>query len=116
MPGVEILNTTIHYKTALPTWVIIVMVVVIAIPLLIAFIGLIRDDDFLRLLGFTCFIVGAAIAALIGISALKPTDKIDYIEYEVLVDDSVSFAEFNKKYEIVNQKGKIYIVREKGND
>lgn len=35
MPGVEILNTTIHYKEVLPTWAIIVIIAIIAIPMLI---------------------------------------------------------------------------------
>ena len=34
----------------------------------------------------------------------------------MLVDDSVSLTEFNEKYGIVNQKGKIYVIREKEND
>ena len=35
---------------------------------------------------------------------------------KIIDDDSVSFTEFNEKYEIVSQKGKIYVVREKEND
>ena len=34
----------------------------------------------------------------------------------MLVDVSVSFTELNEKYEIVSQKCKIYVVREKEND
>ena len=32
MPGVEILNTTIHYKEVLPTWTLIVIIAIIVIP------------------------------------------------------------------------------------
>ena len=35
---------------------------------------------------------------------------------KIIDDDSVSLTEFNEKYEIVSQKGKIYVVREKEND
>ena len=35
-------------------------------------------------------------------------------EYKVTIDDSVSMNEFMDKYEIINQEGKIYTVREKG--
>ena len=52
----------------------------------------------------------------IGKNIWQTTNEIEYIEHEVLVDDSVSLTEFNEKYGIVNQKGKIYVVREKGND
>lgn len=113
MTGVEILNTTIHYKEALPTWAIITIVTIIVIPVIIAIIGMIQSDDFLAILGLILFLVGAVSAILIGVTAEKPTDEIDYIEYEMLIEDTVSFAEFNEKYEIINQKGKIYVVREK---
>lgn len=116
MPGVEILNTTIHYKEALPTWAIIVMIAVIVIPISLMTIGKIIDNDDMLLIGITSFLIGCVLAAGIRLFAYGPTDKIDYIEHEVLIDDSVSLAEFNEKYEIVSQKGKIYVVREKGND
>ena len=32
---------------------------------------------------------------------------------KIIDDDSVSLTEFNEKYEIVSQKGKIYVIREK---
>lgn len=35
---------------------------------------------------------------------------------KIIDDDSVSLTAFNEKYEIVSQKGKIYVVREKEND
>lgn len=33
--------------------------------------------------------------------------------YKVTIDDSVSINEFNKKYEIINQDGLIYTIKEK---
>ena len=44
----------------------------------------------------------------------QPANTIDYIEHEAFIDDSVPFVEFNKKYNVIDQKGKIYIIREKG--
>ena len=116
MPGVEILNTTIHYKEVLPTWAIIVIIAIIAIPMLIAVIGQISGSELIKCTGISFLLVGIVFAAFIGIISLKPTDKINYIEHEVLIDDSVSLTEFNEKYEIVSQKGKIYVIREKEND
>lgn len=116
MPGVEILNTTIHYKEVLPTWAIIVIIAIIAIPILIAVIGQISGSELIKYTGISFLLVGIVFAAFIGIISLKPTDKINYIEHEVLIDDSVSLTEFNEKYEIVSQKGKIYVVKEKEND
>ena len=116
MPGVEILNTTIHYKEVLPTWAIIVILAIIAIPMLIAVIGQISGSEITKYAGISFLLVGMVSAAFIGIVSPKPTDKINYIEHEVLVDDSVSLTEVTKKYEIVSQKGKIYVIREKEND
>lgn len=114
MPGVEILNTTIHYKEVMPTWVLIVIIAIIVIPAVASLIGEIQDKDLLSTIGHISLIFGLCVALVMGTKIRQTTNQIDYIEYEVLVDDSVSFTEFNEKYEIVSQKGKVYIIREKG--
>lgn len=118
MPGVEILNTTIHYKEVLPTWVIIVIIAIIVIPAMAMIIGSNVHSDLLFTIGGISYILGLGfvLALIIGSTIRQTTNEIEYIEHEVLVDDSVSFTEFNEKYEIVSQKGKIYVVREKEND
>lgn len=97
----------------LPTCAIIIIIAIIAIPMLIVVISQISGSEVTKCTGISCLLVGMVFAAFIGIISLKPTDKINYIEYEVLVDDSVSFTEFTEKYEIIKQKGKIYVIREK---
>lgn len=116
MPGVEILNTTIHYKEVLPTWVIIVIIAIIVIPAMAMLIGAIVRSDLLFTIGSISFILGLCVALVMGTKIRQTTNEIEYIEHEVLVDDSVSLTELNEKYEIVSQKGKIYIIREKEND
>lgn len=116
MPGVEILNTTIHYKEVLPTWVIIVIIAIIVIPAMAMLIGSSVHSDLLVTIGGISLILGFVLALIIGSTIRQTTNEIEYIEHEVLVDDSVSFTEFNEKYETVSQKGKIYVVREKEND
>ena len=37
----------------------------------------------------------------------------DYVKYEVILDDSVSMNKFMEKYEILEQRDKIYVVKEK---
>ena len=44
----------------------------------------------------------------------NPTDY--ETQYKITIDDSVSMNEFNEKYEIIDQEGKIYTVREKSNN
>ena len=40
-----------------------------------------------------------------------------YVEtrYEVTIDDSVSMKEFAEKYEIIEERGKIFVIKEKTN-
>lgn len=116
MPGVEILNTTIHYKEVLPTWAIIVIISIIVIPAVVSLIGEIQDKDLLSTIGRISLIFGLCVALVMGTKIRQTTNQIDYIEHEVLINDLVSFTEFTEKYEIVSQKGKIYVVREKEND
>lgn len=54
---------------------------------------------------------GAFFGTLIGTTTGEP---IEYeTRYKVVIDDSISMNEFTEKYEIIDQDGKIYIVREK---
>ena len=50
-----------------------------------------------------------AIVALIGI--FGPREEIT--RYQVLIDETVSFVEFNKRYEIISQNGTIYTIQER---
>ena len=48
---------------------------------------------------------------VLGICVVKTPPET---RYQVLIDESVSMTEFFEKYEIVEQEGKIYTVKEKG--
>ena len=97
----------------LPTWTLIVIIAIIVIPAVVSLIGEIQDKDLLSTIGRISLIFGLCVALLMGTKIRQTTNQIDYIEHEVLINDSVSLTEFNEKYEIVSQKGKIYVVREK---
>ena len=64
-------------------------------------------------------IAGCLVAALLGIFAFAgvvvATNKpVEYeTHYKVTIDDSVSMNEFLDKYEIIDQEGKIYTVKER---
>lgn len=54
---------------------------------------------------------GAFLGPIIGYNSGEP---IEYeTQYKVTIDDSVSMTEFLDKYEIIDQDGKIYTVRER---
>ena len=59
-------------------------------------------------------IIGGLLAGMIGDMACIPTKYTN--QYKVTISDEVSMNEFNEKYEIIDQEGKIYIVRERENE
>lgn len=59
-------------------------------------------------------ILAVLIGAMLGITITAIKNQNLYPErYEVLIDSKIDFNEFHNKYEIIDQKGKIYIIREK---
>ena len=116
MNGVEVLSQTIIYEVSQ------VQGLVPLITFIGAVIGLIINIFYWRRAKFDVsdleiILVLAVAGLLIGLWAesitLQTTDAIDYIEYKVTVDDSVSMNEFLDKYEILDQEGKIYTVKER---
>jgi hypothetical protein len=116
MTGVEILTSTEVAVVWEFNWVVfwIVSSIILVIVAAIGFWQWLRDYcDFLIVP--TLIVVGlfggVVIGALLGSTSSKP---IEYtMEHKVIASDDVLLNEFNKKYEIVGQEGKIYIVREK---
>jgi hypothetical protein len=56
-------------------------------------------------------IAGGSFGSIIGTYLQQPVEYTT--EYKVTISDDVSLNEFNEKYEIVGQDGKIYTVRER---
>ena len=56
----------------------------------------------------TVFVICIAIGIFIGYGIEEKETH-----YEVTIDDSVSMSEFNEKYEIIEQRGEIYTVKER---
>ena len=72
-----------------------------------------RGKDKVDLYGGIITLILAVISFLLFIYGLLPSQKVAYTEYQVTIDDSVSFNEFTEKYEIIDSDGKIYTVKEK---
>lgn len=84
----------------------------------------------LLVLGFLSLLIGAIAnslgfvqtgAIMMGCSFILflislPVDAMtqipDYTKYEVIIDDSVSMSEFMNTYEVLEQRGQIYVVKE----
>ena len=116
MTGVEILSSETIYEIEHFWWLIPLFA---GIGLLIGLILVIIDwidcgFDAECIIGIFALTAVFALAGVVGsfISEHK-TDVIDYIEYKVTIDDSVPLNEFLDKYEILDQEGKIYTVKER---
>jgi hypothetical protein len=58
-------------------------------------------------------IAGVLLGLMIGGILAQKTDEVE-TTYKVIVSEEVSVNEFFDKYEIINQEGKIYTVKERG--
>lgn len=116
MNGVEILSSETIYQTEVYWWLIPLFA---GIGLLIGLIVAIKEWIDCGFSGEGIFCIVALIIACVYVGCFfalmseHKTDTVDHIEYKVTIDDSVSMNEFLDKYEILDQEGKIYTVREK---
>lgn len=62
-------------------------------------------------IGLLVAVIGCLFGGLIGRAAGEPTEF--ETQYKVTISDEVPMNEFLEKYEIVDQEGKIYIIRER---
>ena len=56
---------------------------------------------------------GKVLGAFAFIFTVHETDELDYVKYQVTISDEVSLNDFMDKYEILDQEGKIYTVKER---
>lgn len=117
MTGVEILSTAevvVEYSYSWTTF----KIVLIAMCAIGGLIGVLLSFDSYRD-WWEGLILGAVIGILVGIllGAMMTSltgEPIAYeTQYKVTINESVSMVEFLDKYEILDQEGKIYTVREK---
>ena len=50
---------------------------------------------------------------IININGMILSNSAEITTYEVTISDEVSFKDFTSKYEIIEQRGEIYIVKER---
>lgn len=111
MQGVEILDITHKYACLTnPIWALILCIV--AIIICIAGICTIGNDRVQKILiSLTIPLTVGIIACLVGASI--ETDKIIDTKIKVIISEEVSMTEFYEQYDVIEQEGKIFTVREK---
>ena len=104
---------TVLSQTAIEDASMVLVLVPAFLIFIVAIVGCVLGDVETHISGIVC--VGLAFAvALVAYEIVKcPTDKY---EYECVIDESVSMTEFCDRYEIIEQRGEIYVIREKDND
>jgi ABC-type uncharacterized transport system permease subunit len=117
MGGIEILaSEEVAIEWASWNWLSFWIGVAIAfvLSLVAGFIFACQEADiFAGLLMFGCMLigVGSLLGIILGKNFVDPTKYETH--YKVTIDESVSMTEFNEKYEVLEQEGKIYTVRER---
>ena len=119
MTGVEILSTTEVVTEWAFNWK------AFGITLAIAFIGMFvistivyfwdggLDIAFIPAVTILCGLIGGICFGILFGRIVCPTPTKYETEYKVTISDEVSMNEFTEKYEIVDQDGKIYTIRER---
>ena len=110
MNGIEILSSETIYKPILPEYWLGIGIG-FAILFIVAMAFCFANER--RILGFICMILSVSFIFIGSLGGICRKTDIDHIEYKVTVDDSVSMNEFLNKYEILDQEGKIYTVKER---
>lgn len=119
MNGVTILNEKVVH--VLPSYLVWFALAVFVIGIISAYIlDKINLSDIIE-----AILVAICYACILGLIILMsyilmftfiPNSEIatsdDYIEYQVTIDNDVKLNEFMNKYQIIEQKGKLYTIRE----
>ena len=119
MQGVEILTSTQIITESVFHWTVFwgVLVIAMLIGTVIVVVDSIQNgfDDFVMFIVFIGFLIlGGVVGAAFGDACDIP---VAYeTQYQITISDEVSMAEFYEHYEVIEQDGKIFTVREKTNE
>ena len=118
MNGVEILNVTEHTITE-PAWDWSIffgsLIGIFTICFLIGILIGLKENDIGTgvIVGVITGCISALILSILLTLAFGKKEVGTETHYKVTIDDSVSMNEFLDKYEIIDQEGKIYTVKER---
>ena len=119
MNGVNVLNVETIYEVGYLWWLVPALTAAGFVIGIICAIATWRNTGFdgaeLALV-FALTIAFGFVGFVGAISSEHETDVVDHIEYQVTVSDDVNFTEFMSKYEVVDQEGLIYTVKERDNE
>ena len=109
MEGIEILSSTSFYNTLLPEWAIKMGVILTFVFFIMAIILLCAERY-----GWmtSCIVLTIVMVAVSSFGGVDNKNSVHHMEYKVTINDSVKMNDFLEQYEIIDQEGKIYTVKE----
>ena len=111
--GVTVLASEVVMTSSILSDVLFGLFLLVAIIGLICFsVGLTLNISSLGLGGLITIGASIVFGLLVGLPIDSMTQVPDYTKYEVILDDSVSMNEFMNSYEVLEQRGQIYVVKE----
>ena len=116
MDGVTILNTITENVSN--TAGLVVALIFSIVLIIISFIAIIIcSNKFSEFNGYVTVLIITGIAGIslfiVSILELNTPPQEPQTLYEVTISDEVSFKDFTSKYEIIEQRGEIYVVKER---
>jgi hypothetical protein len=109
MEGIHILNTTVVMEMV--SWYV---PAIIACGILLVVCCVISFEIYNHLVSTITIILGGVFAILaMVIACWAPKVETDRNRYEVTIDESVSLTDVYEKYDVIEQRGKIWILEDK---
>lgn len=112
MAGINVLNVVERIR--LPDWTI-VCILLCMFAMAVFFIELLTGDTQKKIniagIGFACTLVLIFIFLVVG----KTVAPKRIMQYECTIDSDVSFVELYEKYDVIEQRGDIWVLEEKTN-
>ena len=112
MDGVFVLNSTVEYTVdvlQVGVWAFI-FAIILTFSVYLIFCSLHESNLFFTIFGIMSLLIGV-ISCSNKIHKAEIADE--HFVYEVTISDDVKFNEFDEKYEIIDKRGKIYVVRDR---
>ena len=108
MEGLIVLTNEVVYSV--PVWTEFMCYIGLALIILCLFLYIFESWTLLSLAG-----IGGTGLVFLGLLLGLIFQQPSYTKYEVTFTDTISLAEFNEKYEVLEQREKIYVIKEKEN-
>lgn len=100
--------------TTLAGWATVVITIAIILLITGLIVGVITCDCGSDIPTIICFIVCViSFISLLMIAIANPRESTDRCRYEVTLDESVSITDIYEKYDVVEQRGDIWVLEDK---